>query len=207
MRAGLCMCLGWVPVRAFDERAFDTKPHNHATQFDINLHSGTNAAVHMDTRTRLRPTEAYTGAALKHTCAEEYSPARPAYASLSGPYQKLPAPIRRLLELPWLGGGLLPKQNAFEAYAASQAWRCPSARLCRTRPRTFRASPRRSGSRRPRATSRLLRLDTRATPPPRHCAHAGANEIACMPSGRASSTFCLISSCSLLGCCRRRTLP
>ena len=67
MRAGLCMCLGWVPSRAFDKRAFDMKPHNHATQFDINLRSGTSAVVHTAARTRLLPTEAYTGAALKHT--------------------------------------------------------------------------------------------------------------------------------------------
>ena len=61
------MCLGWVPIRAFDKRAFDMKPHNHATQFDINLRSGTSAVVHTAARTRLLPTEAYTGAALKHT--------------------------------------------------------------------------------------------------------------------------------------------
>ena len=43
------------------------KPHNHATQFDINLRSGTSVVVHMATRTLLLPAEAYTGAALKHT--------------------------------------------------------------------------------------------------------------------------------------------
>ena len=43
------------------------KPHNHATQFDINLRSGTSVVVHMATRTLLLPAEAHTGAALKHT--------------------------------------------------------------------------------------------------------------------------------------------
>ena len=90
---------------------------------------------------------------------------------------------------------------------ASPAWRCPSARLCRTRPHTCRSSSCQPRVPQSLAMSRPLRLDIPAMPPPQLGEHAWATEIACMPSGRASSTFCPISLYELLGCWLRHTPP
>ena len=86
------------------------KSHNRAIRFTFQ--SDTSVVAHMVTEALLQRADVYTPAALMHTSActgkREWIV-----------YQRH---ATSLLELSWLPGGLLPKQNASEAYNASQAW-------------------------------------------------------------------------------------